>query len=241
MLYTLAPLGELPHFSEFCRQRMARNTSSKETMLTSIRKALLNATKQPFPNLENAENIYSIPDEPLDIQFAQEFLKVNGSFIFCETEKECVEGIRELVTQNAWSHVFCFEQQLHAMFDKHQFIDYETGSDITGAEAGIIMCEALVARTGSILLSSRQASGRTLPIYPPHNIVVASTKQLMPDINDAMAVVRKKYNGNMPSMINLATGPSRTADIEKTLVLGAHGPMGVYIFLIDNWPIDWIE
>jgi len=44
----------------------------------------------------------------------------------------------------------------------------------------------------------------------------------------------KKYNGNMPSMISIATGPSRTADIEKTLVLGAHGPKEVYVFFIDQ-------
>ncbi len=53
-----------------------------------------------------------------------------------------------------------------------------------------------------------------------------------------LGLIRKKYEGNFPSMINMATGPSRTADIEKTLVLGAHGPREVYVLLIDNWRID---
>lgn len=220
---------------------MAKNTSSKETMLTNIRNALVNTTKQPFQNLESSDSIYQVPDEPLDIQFAEELLKVNGEFIFCETEKECADGIKELVLQKGWEHVFCFEQKLKTMFDRFQFINYETTTDITQADAGIVLCEALVARTGSILISSKQESGRTLPIYPTYNIVVASTQQLVPDISDAFAVVRKKYDGNMPSMINLATGPSRTADIEKTLVLGAHGPKSVFVFLIDNWPIEWMH
>ncbi|MBC8173954.1 MAG: LUD domain-containing protein, partial [Chitinophagales bacterium] len=148
---------------------MARNTSSKEAMLTNIRNALLSKTKQPFPNIESVDNIYAIADEPLDILFAEEFLKVNGEFIFCENEKECVENIKDLVLQKGWEHIYCYEPVLHQLFDKHQFIQYDAKKDITNADAGIILCEALVARTGSIVVSSKQASGRTLPIYPTYN------------------------------------------------------------------------
>ena len=101
-------------------------------------------------------------------------------------------------------------------------------------DAGIMACDALIARTGSILISSRLASGRTLPVYPPVNIVIATTEQLVYDIQDGFDLLRKKYEGTIPSMINLATGPSRTADIEKTLVLGAHGPREVFVFLLDQ-------
>jgi L-lactate dehydrogenase complex protein LldG len=48
--------------------------------------------------------------------------------------------------------------------------------------------------------------------------------------------LKEKYNGQLPSSINFATGPSRTADIEKTLVVGVHGPGQVYVFLIDQQP-----
>ncbi len=46
--------------------------------------------------------------------------------------------------------------------------------------------------------------------------------------------MQKKYQGNIPSMISLTTGPSRTADIEKTLVVGVHGPKEVYVFLVES-------
>ena len=46
--------------------------------------------------------------------------------------------------------------------------------------------------------------------------------------------MKKKYPDNYPSMISLITGPSRTADIEKTLVMGAHGPKELYVFLIED-------
>lgn len=220
---------------------MAKMLSSKEKILSSVRNALLHQNKQPFPNLESNENFYTIENEPLEILFAQEFIKVNGEFVFCEDEKECVENLKELIGQKDLKNITCYEPELHAMFDRQAFINYETDTPVTQSEVSIVMCEALVARTGSILISSKQASGRTLPIFPTINIVIASTRQIVADIHEGIAMVRKKYDGNFPSMVNLNTGPSRTADIEKTLVLGAHGPREVYVFLIDNFPIQWMN
>ena len=102
------------------------------------------------------------------------------------------------------------------------------------AEAGLSTCEALISRTGSILLSSANSSGRRLTIYPEKHLVVARASQLVPDIKDGLNLLRGKYEGKMPSMISLVSGPSRTADIEKTLVLGAHGPKQLVLFLIDD-------
>ncbi|MBK7108551.1 MAG: LUD domain-containing protein [Bacteroidetes bacterium] len=214
---------------------MARNISSKEAMLTNIRKALLSPTKAPFSLNEPMDPAYPVSEEPLEIQFAQELIKVNGEFIFCETEKECVDSLKELIAQKGWKKISCVDKSLLTLFDRNVFTDYETDKNIIQTEVSLTPCEALVARTGSVLFSSRLALGRTLPVFPPYNIVIASTNQLVLDISDAFALVRKKYDGSMPSMVNLATGPSRTADIEKTLVLGAHCPRAVYVLLIDNW------
>ena len=80
------------------------------------------------------------------------------------------------------------------------------------------------------MLSSKQGSGRSLSIFPPIHIVIAFASQLVEDIQDGLELVKKKY-ATLPSMICLTTGPSRTADIEKTLVLGAHGPKELVVFL----------
>jgi L-lactate dehydrogenase complex protein LldG len=85
-----------------------------------------------------------------------------------------------------------------------------------------------------MLMTSRQLSGRRLAIFPPVHIVVASSSQILKDIRDGLDFLRKKYTNRLPSMISLVTGASRTADIEKTLVLGAHGPKELVLFLIDD-------
>ena len=56
----------------------------------------------------------------------------------------------------------------------------------------------------------------------------------MLDLKDGFNRLKEKYGQKLPSMISTITGPSRTADIEKTLVLGAHGPKELYVFLIDD-------
>jgi L-lactate dehydrogenase complex protein LldG len=63
---------------------------------------------------------------------------------------------------------------------------------------------------------------------------MAYTSQLVMEIKDAMLVLKNKYGKNYPSMISYISGPSRTSDIERTLVLGAHGPQEIFVFMIDD-------
>ncbi len=86
-------------------------------------------------------------------------------------------------------------------------------------------------------MSSALQSGRTVSAYSPIHICIAYVDQLVFDTRDALKDLKKKYDKNLPSMITFAAGPSRTADIEKTLVIGVHGPKEVYLFLIDQ-PAD---
>ena len=96
--------------------------------------------------------------------------------------------------------------------------------DLESCNVGITECDALVAQTGSVLVTSRTAGGRALSVLPPHHVVLARSSQLLGDLPEAMTFLKKAYAPNYPSFISLITGPSRTGDIERILVLGAHGP-----------------
>jgi L-lactate dehydrogenase complex protein LldG len=91
-------------------------------------------------------------------------------------------------------------------------------------DAGISECDAIVAQTGTVLVTNRSAGGRALSVLPPHHVVLARRDQLVADLPAAFELLKQKYAGNYPSMISFITGPSRTGDIERILVLGAHGP-----------------
>jgi L-lactate dehydrogenase complex protein LldG len=102
------------------------------------------------------------------------------------------------------------------------------------ASVGITGCDALVAQTGSILLTARSAGGRALSVLPPHHIVIAKTSQVVPDLPGAFDLLYARYGENYPSFTTFITGPSRTGDIERILVLGAHGPRILTVILLSD-------
>ncbi|WP_214073426.1 LUD domain-containing protein [Mucilaginibacter sp. dw_454] len=208
-------------------------TTSKEKLLKKIRQALLEKRDNPYPNLETLP-MYPPAPEDLDLMFAEEFSAVQGQFAFCEDEVDFIAVLLELAEKRSWRKIYCWEPALQEVLNRYEYPFFETDKDFTQAEVGITLCEALVARNGSIMVSSGQLAGRRLSIYPEVHIVLAYTSQLVPDLKDGFALIKKKYNGNIPSMISNITGPSRTADIEKTLVLGAHGPKELLVFLLEG-------
>jgi L-lactate dehydrogenase complex protein LldG len=97
-------------------------------------------------------------------------------------------------------------------------------------DVGITECDALIAQTGSVLITNRSAGGRAASVLPPHHVVLARRDQLLPDLPAAFDLLKRKYQPDYPSFISLITGPSRTGDIERILVLGAHGPKKLTVF-----------
>lgn len=103
---------------------------------------------------------------------------------------------------------------------------------LEGCEAGITACEAAVAQTGSILVSSGSCGGRALSILPHVHVVICGVEQVVGTLGDAFELVRERHAGRLPSMLSFITGPSRTGDIERILVLGAHGPKELVVLLV---------
>lgn len=208
-------------------------TTSKEKLLKKIRKALLEKRDNPYPNLEDLPHYPKNVELP-EVLFAEQFAAVSGQFVFCEDEVQFIENLLELAEERKWHKIYCWEPALQDILTKFDYPFFETDKDFEQADVGFTLCEALIARNGSILLSNANMAGRRLSIYPPVHIVLAYSSQIVIDLKDGFNLIKKKYGNNLPSMISNVTGPSRTADIEKTLVLGAHGPKELFVFLLDG-------
>jgi L-lactate dehydrogenase complex protein LldG len=207
-------------------------SSSKENILKKIREALVNPTPVPFPQSEGNSSVYAPPTQENEIEFAENFSRISGRFIYCADIAELTVQLEQLITAQSWTQVFCREPRILPILEK-SLKGILIKEDLPEADASITTCEALIARTGSILMSSAQESGRTVSVYAPVHICIAYTSQLVYDVRDGLEMLSVKYKNRIPSFITLATGPSRTADIEKTLVVGVHGPKDVYVFLVD--------
>lgn len=207
------------------------SSEARNSILKKIRLALTHSTPIPFPQSEAADNFFLEPPQDIIVEFAEQFTNLQGKFSFCSNEAEAGEQLRNLIDQQQWTKVYSNLDKWTQAFPQKIWTD-----DIVTCDAAITECAALVARTGSIVLTALN-SGRITSVYAPIHICIAYTSQITYDLKDALQQLKEKYGDNLPSVVSFATGPSRTADIEKTLVVGVHGPKEVYCFLIDDTPL----
>ncbi len=206
--------------------------TARENILHKIRQALTQSVPVPFPKSEGTKDIFKPLRQDIEIEFAENFTKLQGRFAFCGDNQDLVLQLQDLLRIRNWKNIYCREDVLKDTLVQNQFNQTYT-DDLANCDASITTCEQLIARTGSIVMSAAQQSGRTVSVYAPVHICIAYTSQLVYDIKDALQNVQQKYP-KLPSIITLATGPSRTADIEKTLVVGVHGPKEVFCFLVQD-------
>lgn len=205
---------------------------ARNKILKKIKQALESPVPVPFPDQLADTPIFIPTEKELAIGFAEKFTELAGKFIYCADEGELAQKLAGLIRAKKWEKIYSKETGWLDDMSEYQF-DPVTTDELESCDAAITLCEHLIARTGSIVLSSQQLSGRSDSVYAPIHICIAYTQQLVFDISDSLQQFKNDIT-NIPSMISFATGPSRTADIEKTLVVGVHGPKEVYCFLVDK-------
>ncbi len=211
-------------------------STSREKVLKAVRDALVNPMDPPYPNEEKTDNIYAPPESEFqEIAFAEALAKVNGNFVYNIDVGEFAVNLKSFLAERNTDSLHCYEPDVQQILNENGIFCINSREDYKECETGITSCEFLIARLGSIMVSSRQPCGRKGFIFPALHIVVAWRNQLVYDLKDAFSALKNKYaEKGTPSMVSVITGPSRTADIEKTLVMGAHGPEELFVFFIDK-------
>ncbi len=168
--------------------------------------------------------------------FARNSENLKTEFHLLADRTELAPRLCELARENNWQRIATHSGSLTDMAVPTLGLPtlrtddgYATG-ELEQADVGITECTALVAQTGSVLITALSAGGRALSVLPPHHVVLATRAQIVPDLAAAYAVLRHDCGENFPSFISFITGPSRTGDIERILVLGAHGPKRLTVF-----------
>ena len=199
-------------------------TTAKDHILERIRTGKSKANLWNFVSEPSTDDVFKKSELNLIDTFKTALEKINGQFFMVQNAEELHTVVSSLFSNQ---DIVCKDSNLQRILSERN-IKYSDEIDLSSNPMGFIACEFLVARLGSVLTSSALESGRKLNIFPEHQVVLAEQNQLVYDIEDALVGIQKKYE-TLPSMISFATGPSRTADIEKTLILGAHGPKMITI------------
>jgi len=172
--------------------------------------------------------------------FAKNAADLNADFQLLAGRDELKAALVKICAAERWQRIASHDGELSNFASRSLGLPRlltDHGYDVQGLEncdAGITECDALIAQTGGVVVTSRSTGGRALSILPPHHVVVARRSQLVPDLPAAFDFLQKKYAPDFPSMISFITGPSRTGDIERILVLGAHGPKRLTILCVPD-------
>lgn len=226
------------------------NSGQREAILGRIREAL----RVPAPRLHAGHDTAPAPSGPLESRawlppvppdpegrlalFQKNCAQLKTDLQLVASLEEAVKTLVNLRDAHQWVAAAAHH---HPLLDQIvpalglQTLYTEERPDAKSLEKcslGITACDALISQTGSILLTSRSAGGRALSVLPPHHLVIARADQLVPDLPAACDLLSARYGENYPSFITFITGPSRTGDIERILVLGAHGPKNLTVILI---------
>ena len=231
--------------------------SSKERILSKVRRALqvpapMRHVPTPAPTTEKyarglpmaqQEARAWLPpvgetwDDQISL-FAAQCIDLKAEFFLCVNQADLHSQLARMAAECGWTRLAAHPGRLtDAAVAALPLPTLWThpGYDIAALElcdVALTECDALVSQTGSVLVTSKSAGGRTLSALAPHHVVLARRDQLVPDLTAAFTLLSETYGGDYPSLLSFITGPSRTGDIERILVLGAHGPKRLSIFCV---------
>jgi len=104
---------------------------------------------------------------------------------------------------------------------------------LDGDTVGITACFCALAETGTLLLLSGPQTPATVSLLPETHIALVDARRIVGTMEEAFALLRSEH-GRLPRALNFISGPSRTGDIEQTIVLGAHGPRRVHLLIVGS-------
>jgi L-lactate dehydrogenase complex protein LldG len=187
-------------------------STSREKILKKVRNALMNKpAKESIANIDFESEVFYRTEDELELNFAQNFTEAGGKFIYCEDNEVLIDNLEFVVRESEWkSGLACEEINIQELL-KIAEVNF---ADTYAQDTPIVVCscECLIARTGSIMISSKQGSGKAAILNAKILVVIAFTDQLVFDMKEALNAVRKKYNGSFPNLLTIITNPVNQAN-----------------------------
>ncbi|MDZ7360559.1 MAG: LUD domain-containing protein [candidate division KSB1 bacterium] len=224
--------------------------NTREQILKNLRQSPLQTSQKPMLPAHRDAWIYrsfeAARQNPLQA-FAQKIATLKGEFYHVQDELAAAKTLREILSSvvSPASNSVAVARHRHVLLDRIfaadswlwenvQIIDDQkiSSADFANFTAGVTAVDFLVARTGSVVLSTATAGGRRLSVLPPFHVAIATTEQVVVSLDEALQLYYKRDEPNRSSYATIITGPSRTSDIEKILVLGAHGPKRLAVLVV---------
>jgi len=215
--------------------------SSREDILARVRSGLGNKAAEPRRQAALAR-LQARPAGPLPV--------LGGSLVerFCAKAQTLASTVVRVATYEAvpasvagWLQAEQLPLRAVTTLDvagldwPGQGIETRSGSAVDADPVGITGCFCAIAETGTLMLLSGVATPASVSLLPETHIALVPAARIVATMEEAFALLREE-RGELPRAVNFVSGPSRTGDIEQTIVLGAHGPCRVHLLIIEETP-----
>lgn len=237
--------------------------SAREEMLGNIRRALQPEGKPEVPRVRQVPSAPGGLDQlvveinreceqnrgDLIKQFESELTKVGGRFHKANSVEAAIAYIEEVASTLQARSIIAWDTGLIDDLDFSsrleakgvRFITEASGGQFNqtaaAADIGISGIDYALADTGTLVLLAGKGRARSISLLPPVHVALMRANQIISGLDDLFPLMhyeREIEGGDLESAITLITGPSRTADIELTLVIGVHGPQQLHIVLLES-------
>ncbi|ACR28112.1 LutC/YkgG family protein [Burkholderia glumae] len=217
-------------------------SAARRNILARIRAAQGRATEPEAQEREQAADYLArhpagprppMPAEPgaLAARFAEEAARMSTTVAFVETLDAVPAEAARYLREHALPPRAIAWRTLDGLDWQAAGLEVVPRKPADGDLVGITGCFCATAETGSLVLLSGPDSYASAALLPETHIVVVPVSRIVAGHEDAFALIRAE-RGELPRAVNLVSGPSRTGDIEQTIVLGAHGPYRVHAILV---------
>lgn len=204
--------------------------SARDRILADIRAALRTtpAEKPPAPELIARPKLI---DTDLLQAFAQRLEAVAGTWEEVAKTADIPKAVAAYAAQHELEQPIAVAPALAHLEWAAAGLNIDTQAPAPSRQLGVTEAICAVAETGTLVLSSTAKHPTTLNFLPEYHLVVVSKDALVGHLEDAWQVMRQHHEV-WPRTVNLVTGPSRTADVEQTIQLGAHGPRSLHVLIV---------
>jgi L-lactate utilization protein LutC len=237
-------------------------TIAREAILDDIRRALnregksdsspdrpgVYAARRPEDSIIEIKRNSQLRRTELITQFESELTKVGGYFHRATTAESAFQFVTRIASDRQAKTMVACDAQLIDGIDLPKRVEedgvgfvVETDNDFIQkaavADLGLSGVDFALAETGTLVLVARKGQARVISLLPPVHIAVLKPEQVISGLNDLFPLLRTETEaggGNLSSAVTFITGPSRTADIELTLVVGVHGPQELHVILLGS-------
>jgi L-lactate utilization protein LutC len=235
---------------------------SRTEILGRIRRALASPSLKHHhghrPEVTDIRKLFASDYEVLSAveRFTAEFSRVSGEATVCSKPEDVIATIKGLIQSSGFQtvaisgHAVCrrlkVEEKLRAEFPQihlvNELLDSESAVErrqlrkrLSHVDLSITGTEYLIADIGTIVAIANPQASREISLLPAAHLVLATPDQIYPNMAELFLTIHEEYGDTLPgSALTLITGPSRTADIEKVLIKGVHGPTRLLAIIVDE-------